>query len=98
MVKLPPRTPAGCIQKIEKEAGQVHARITEKEEHGYGRGDKIQVPDYDTADADKGCEKSSNMRFTSICNPEVVQNWENIIICDCSKKAWRSCEALKGCT
>lgn len=75
VVKFPARTPAGSIQQIQKEAGQIHTRITEKVKHSYGWGDKIKVPNYNASYTEEGGKEGSNLRLTSISNLEVVKNW-----------------------
>lgn len=97
-MKLPARTPAGRIQKIEKEAGQVNAGITEEIKHSNGGGDKIKIPNDNTGDAEKSCEASSNVRFAAICNLEVIKHRENVIIGDGCKETWGTGEALQGST
>jgi len=81
MMIFPPWTPTWSIKKIEQETRQVYSRIAQKIKHGHSRCDKIQISDNNTSNADKCCEESRYMRFTSICNFEIVQDGENIIIC-----------------
>lgn len=80
VVYLPARAPAGSVQEIQKKARQVNTSIAQKEEHGDGGRDQIQVPDHDTGNAYEAREQSRHMRLRPFVGLETVEDGEDVIV------------------